>query len=677
MFDHAKWIWPTDQFVKNQRANFLFTTDVSEDLDSAVVCIGCETKYWLFVNDTLVVFDGGLFRESRPGCGYYDKVEIAPYLHVGRNEIKLHVWYYGNGGRNNTACASPGLILSCDALSLYSDPNTVCEIDTAYGMPSERERCWLYGGNHTAYDATVHKFSLCPALGSACGSAVVLGDYGDQPWGQLIERPIPLLYFSDRIPCKAEKDGSRYTVTLPHAMHVSPYFRIRTAAHASIEICSDRYAVNGGPGDTHNHYYGHRAEYVCCDGVQEFELLDWIFGEKIFYTIPEGVEVLELGYRESAYDCGVTTTFVCNDPDVNKLFEKCVRTLRVCMRENFMDCPDRERGQWIGDVSVQAPQAVYLLDKNGLALLKKAICDFIYLRKGDRLVGNVPGDHCMELPAQSLNAISEHGMIAAYYQATQDKSVLELAFEPSIRYLMLWETDEEGVVLPRKGNGEWYDHLYNCDGPILNICWYYSALRFAQNVANILDKHEYDEIIGERMRAIEAHFVNRYWNEKGGYFSSGEVVDDRANAMAVLSGLCDPEKYSRVRFVLLSVFNCTPYMENYVLMALCEMGYKKDAFFRMMYRYRPLIEAENSTLWEDFVHLGTRNHAWSGGPATILLRYFAGLELDSSVTDTDIDPLTSVTCTWVDQSSGKRMEIQKTNTVFSNQRDDLPDRRTL
>ena len=74
-----------------------------------------------------------------------------------------------------------------------------------------------------------------------------------------------------------------------------------------------------------------------------------------------------------------------------------------------------------------------------MALLHKAICDFISLRKGNVLVGNVPGDSFSELPSQSLNAISEWGMIATYYQATGDTDVLKLAFEPAVRYLMLWE----------------------------------------------------------------------------------------------------------------------------------------------------------------------------------------------------------------------------------------------
>ena len=135
----------------------------------------------------------------------------------------------------------------------------------------------------------------------------------------------------------------------------------------------------------------------------------------------------------------------------------------------------------------------------------------------------------------------------------------------------------------------------------------------------------YDDFLESRAKAIETVFEKRYWNEDGGYFGSGKVVDDRANAMAVLSGLCPKDKYPRVRYLLMSVFNSSAYMENYVLTALCEMGYREDAFKRMMCRYQPLIDSDNSTLWEDFFHLGTHNHAWSGAPATILLRYFSDM----------------------------------------------------
>lgn len=653
----AAWIWPSAEFTRNQRANFFFEVEIDTLPKTAEACIGCETRYWLFVNGEMVVFEGGLFRESAPGCGYYDIVDLAPYLKEGKNEIAIHVWYYGNGGRNNSFCGKPGLILACETLGLYSSADTLCDVDTAYYTPATEPTSYLYGGEHTAYNAAVKPFSLCPAMENAHG-AVVLGRYGDAPWGELEKRPVPLLFFTDRIPCEADRDGEVYTVSLPYAMQFSPYIRVRATGGEVLDMRSDRYAVRGGPGDTANCYFGHRAEYICRAGEQEFEMLDWIYGEKVLFRVPETVEVLELGYRESGYDSKITATFTCDDPDANILFEKCVRTLKVCMRENYMDCPDRERGQWIGDVSVQAPQIAYVLDRNGLLLLRKAIFDFIRLRKGDILMGNLPGDCFCELPAQSLNAISEWGMIASYYRATKDDSVLELAFEPAVRYLMLWETDSDGVVTPRKGNWEWYDHLFNCDGEVLSICWYYSALRFARFMARELGITHHDGFIAARMEAIERVFEARYWRAKEGYFASSCFADDRANAMAVLSGLCTEDKYPAVRYLLMSVFNSTTYMENYVLTALCEMGYKADAYRRMMCRYQPLIRNENTTLWEDFFHLGTRNHAWTGGPATVLLRYFAGVKEDLTVeVPADISPLKRVACRFED-TEGKTVEVR-------------------
>jgi hypothetical protein len=249
-------------------------------------------------------------------------------------------------------------------------------------------------------------------------------------------------------------------------------------------------------------------------------------------------------------------------------------------------------------------------------------------------------------------------MIAAYYEATREKDILRLAFEPAVRYLMLFETDADGVVTERKGNWEWYDHLYNCDKPILNICWYYSAVKFALFMANELDDHSFDGFLGERKAAIEAVFEKRYWNSEISCYASGGFADDRANAMVVLSGLCPEKHYENIRYLLTSVFNSSTYMENYVLTALCEMGYKSDAFKRMMSRYYNLATNENSTLWEDFYHLGTKNHAWSGAPATVLLRYFAGINSDLTVSETEIAPLKYLKCTFTDKN-GKTRTIEK------------------
>ena len=72
-------------------------------------------------------------------------------------------------------------------------------------------------------------------------------------------------------------------------------------------------------------------------------------------------------------------------------------------------------------------------------------------------------------------------------------------------------------------------------------------------------------------------------------------------------------------------------MEKYVLEALCMMGYYEDALERMKKRYHDMVESDLTTLWEGWgigskgFGGGSYNHAWSGGPLTILSQYFAGI----------------------------------------------------
>ena len=74
----AAWIWPVAEFTRNQRANFFFEAEIDAIPATAEAVIGCETRYWLFVNGKLAVFEGGLFRESTPGDGF-----LSPSINSG------------------------------------------------------------------------------------------------------------------------------------------------------------------------------------------------------------------------------------------------------------------------------------------------------------------------------------------------------------------------------------------------------------------------------------------------------------------------------------------------------------------------------------------------------------------------------------------------------------------
>ncbi len=648
----AKWIWCGSNQTPNDRVLFYKTFALDVPPAHCACYIAADTKYWLFVNNRLVVYEGGLFRESLPGCGYVDQVDLGPFLVSGQNEICALVWYYGNQGRNNIDSTQAGFLLECEPLKLFSGSSFLALRPAAFVASDGSQPSYLYGGYDTAYDARLEQFHVSPQLTLSLSGCVnqfsPAIEYPNQCWGELYERPIPPIRFGQKQAAPLRQTGpTGWQAQLPHAMTFSPYLEVNAQGGEKITLYTDRYLVNGGPGDTHHQYRGHKLQYICKKGRNCFLSLFYLYGEQVYVTADQPVELQEIGYLKTGYDADILGSFSCNCPVTNRLVEKAARTLYVCMRDNYMDCPDRERGQWIGDVSVQAAQTGYLLSPSAHQLTKKCIHDFIFLREGDVLMGNVPGTCRGELPSQSLNAISQLGLVAEYYRFTGDKEALDWVLEPAVRYLKLWHMEDNGLVGHREGGWGWFDHLYNIDKPVLENCWYYSALCFLQEVAVVVNQHAHDDFLQQRAASIAANFEHAFW--RGGYYASDQTVDDRANAMAVLAGLCPKEHYPQIREVLLGVFNATTYMENYVLTALCRMGYIADAYHRMISRYYPLAVNENTTLWEDFFLLGTKNHAWSGAPATIAFRYFMGIRMENGPDHIKIAPcqglFAHMTCT--------------------------------
>lgn len=638
-FFPAKWIWTSDNKAKDQKVVFRKKFTVTCIAEEVWAHIACDTKFWLWINGKMVVFEGGVFRESRPGCGYAERVNLAPYLQEGENILAALVWFYGNGGRNNTNSGEAGFIFKCDTLGVCSDSSFLAMNHPAYVPTQPPYPAHLFGGENIGFDANrdFGDYTLADFDDSGFAPAT---EYPNQVWGDSLESGLPLLAVYPKTEVSFMETESGAIAKLPYAMALTVSFEVEAQGGELIDVRTDRYAVNGGPGDEAYTFNSQRLEYTCKPGANEFECLMYLYGEEIIMAFPESVKLKKLYFTESGYDTKQVGSFVTENPLFNRLMEKCIRTLYVCMRNNFMDCPDRERGQWIGDVSVQVPQVFFVFDDAAKKLLKKAVEDFIYLRKGDVLVGNVPGQHFSELPGQSLVAISEYGLIGEYYHYSQDPEIPELVLEPAVNYLKLWELDDEGLLIPRKGNWYWFDHRYNVDAPVLENCMYVAAAKYALKMAELSGNHNFDSFLNERIETLTQSIERKFWNGK--YYTSGTIVDDRANAIAVLSGICPKDRYEKVMKILVTVYNSTPYFERFVLTALCEMGYIHHAYQRMMTRYYPLIINENSTLWEDFYLLGTRNHAWSGGPLEIAFKYILGLKTEDGFKTYSMAPVKGI-----------------------------------
>ncbi len=230
-----------------------------------------------------------------------------------------------------------------------------------------------------------------------------------------------------------------------------------------------------------------------------------------------------------------------------------------------------------------------------------------------------------ELPTQMLHSIGLKGFWT-YYWNTGDRKTLGEVYFGTLKYLDLWELDERGLTVPREGEWRWIDWGDKKDELALYSAWHALALLGVEEMAELFG----DEKRAAQCRAdyerIKAAFQKEYW--KGTWFKSEfvEEPDDRANGLAVVAGLADPEHFPGILSVLNSVQNSSPYMERYVLDALFMMGEHEAAYDRMKDRYGPLVDNDLTSLPEFWVpEHGSVNHAWSGGPLTLIGEYICGI----------------------------------------------------
>ena len=650
----AKWIWDKENLTKNNTW-MCFNKNVTLDNipQELIADISADSKYWLYINGETVVFEGSVKRGPDKTSGYYDSVDIAPYLKEGENTICALVWFWGDQKNYSyNSSGQGGFIFEAisENVSIISDNTWKVKKHNAYinsplYQPNYRlpEYSIYYDARNEFGDWLSSDFDF-----SSWENATEYANGGEGAYGKFYPRGIPMLKdfgLKDYENSNVYENytvknllGEEITVDIPYNAQGTTYLKIVAPAGEKIRITTENTPL-GAVSTT----------YITKDGEQEFEALSWVNGEHITYKIPKGVTIVSLKYRETGYNSEFSGNFTCDDEFMNSLWQKSLRTLYVTMRDNFMDCPDRERAQWWGDITSEMYMTMYALDSNSYLLYQKGAQAMISHTDDSKVLQTVVPicEDFFELPVQQLGGIV--GFLT-YYEYTGDKALIEKVYQPILDYLKLWEMGENNLVVHRQGSWDWPDWGKNADMTCIENAWYYYALSSVEEMAKIIGKNEDISFFTERKSAIEKGYKT-LWTEKG--FKSDDVKnpDDRANALAVLSGLAGKEQYSIIKNVLTTTQNASPYMEYYVLESLCKMGEYKSAYERIKDRYDDMVSADYSTLWENWdMYWGTKNHAWSGGPLVIMSKHFAGVTpLEAGYEKVKIDPQydlnNTMTCT--------------------------------
>ena len=686
MNSNTKWIWKNGENGENTWMNFVKKIHLSDTPQTAVTKIAVDSKYWLYINGALAVFEGGIKRGPDKSSTYYDEIDIAQYLKKGENTIAVLVWYFGKSGFSHLSSGMGGLLFEAaiDGEIISSDDSWHVIKNSAYVKPDEFD----IPSNFRLPESNIY-FDAAQDIGkwydmdydtSLWDKADIICSANEGAYGILKNRIIPQLKDYGLKDYENSKDYEEFTTTedttlkmkLPYNAQVTPYLKISADKGKRITIKSDTYD------DLLYDTKSVMSVYYTKDGEQEYECFGWINGEYMYYTVPKGITIHKLQYCETGYDTEFTGSFECDDDFLNKLWRKSLRTLYITMRDTFMDCPDRERVQWWGDVNVEMQMMLYCLDEKALLLYKKGADSMAgWAEDTGHMLTVVPsGTEQFELPFQNLAGIWG---FSYYYDYTGDMSVIRRVYDVSKNYVLCYKLNVDRLVEHRGGSWDWPDWGENADIAPMENAWYYMALNSCKKMAKVLGNHADIAVYDERLESIKENY-NRVFLSSGKlchkvencyyHTTADKKPDDRANALAVLSGLADEKQYSDILSILQTSENASPYMEKYVLDALCEMGYVEEAVQRMKKRYREMVDYDYSTLWEYWDKGGTLNHAWSGGPLITMSKYIAGIRpLDTAYKTFEIKPcmgdLHFVKCTVPSVKGDIVLEIRKTEGHIS------------
>ena len=411
-------------------------------------------------------------------------------------------------------------------------------------------------------------------------------------------------------------------------------------------------------------------EYTARGTEDGYDSLEFMGGRyALLAVIGEGeVRLEEFNVVEHLRPRPAGPGFHCDDSGLNRLHAVALRTVDLCSRDAYLDCPTREQRAWVGDSIIH--QSVDLTSNDNWSL---AIRNVQLLGRA-RSDGLLPMAAAADFAAAGLVTIPDASLhwtrtVHNLYRYTGDRDLvasLMSTFESIVRWFLPFQRED--------------DLLHDVTGWVL-IDWAPTEVDGAVASLNglwgraLLDFAEISEWLGDRGRSQWARDVHsrlregfeRFWDPERRIYADSLRHDTRsrrlsehANAAAVVGGLVPPSRHRRIAEVLLD-------RRRVVDPSMLLPDYTPSTFFRqtLELRYRPNWDVERELVaaqpffryvvhdalallgradalpellhdWDRLLEIGpsalrevwrgqSYAHAWSATPARDLILHIAGI----------------------------------------------------
>lgn len=354
--------------------------------------------------------------------------------------------------------------------------------------------------------------------------------------------------------------------------------------------------------------------------------------------------------RESVLcaQAGGESTGAVSGPEMEQIFEICKNAVRCCSQDGYLDCPTREKGQYLGDALVTARSQVWLTGST--ELLRKCIGDFISS-------GAISPSLMAVSPGSVMQEIADFSLLFPLlpltdYVFTGDRTYLARCY-PAIRALT------ESFLIYQRKDGllenvsalwnlvDWPENLRDgYDFPltrpvvgkgchnVVNALWY---------GANVMQE-EIEKLLGlpvtGRSAQIADSFRRVFYRREQQLFADSESSGHcsiHANLYAAFFDLLPGEsEETYVRLLQTPERVCGVLPAWFALKSLARMGRPEVCFERMMradaYGWRNMVREGASASFEAWGKDQKWNtslcHGWSSGFLSLFIEEIAGLHPD-------------------------------------------------
>ena len=369
----------------------------------AVLKITADDYYKLYINGRFVTQGPA---PCYPHFFYYNEIDITDYLVEGENTIAVHCYYQGLINRVWVSGDNRQMLW----FSLDVGGETVLISDES----------WLCC-NHTAYSAlhTVgYDTSFCECYDSRDKNINFFEpDFDDSDWGAcsvfenadytLVKQPTNQLEIYDVNPKEIHRINDGLFVDF--GFEAVGYICLKAKG-----CCGDKVVIRAGeelnPDSTVRYDMRcnclYEDEWILSGGEDEYNQFDYKAFRYAEILFPETAEITHIAFAVRHYPFWDKSSYQTGNADLQRVIELCKNTIKYGTQECYMDCPTREKGQYLGDLSVSARAQVAVTGDT--AMMKKAIADFFnssFICPGLMAVSTSSfmqeiADYSLQLPAQ-------------------------------------------------------------------------------------------------------------------------------------------------------------------------------------------------------------------------------------------------------------------------------------